>query len=188
MPHIVVISGSPSTPSRTAALAEHVACDLRRRGFALETIAVRELPGAELIAGRTDDPVIAAAVALVARADALVVATPIYKASYTGALKAFLDLLPQFAFAGKVVLPLATGGTIAHVLALDYALRPVLVSLGAQHVVNGLFVLDKTLAISERGIALDADVEKRLLPIIDDFANSIVRRQPAVDPLQVVTS
>ena len=44
-------------------------------------------------------------------------ATPIYKASYSGVLKAFLDLLPQFAFGGKVVLPLLTGGTAAHVLA-----------------------------------------------------------------------
>src|SRR5256885_12419558 len=41
----------------------------------------------------------------------VVVATPIYKASYSGVLKSFLDLLPQFGLAGKVVLPLATGGT-----------------------------------------------------------------------------
>ncbi|WP_437719533.1 NAD(P)H-dependent oxidoreductase [Sorangium sp. So ce448] len=47
----------------------------------------------------------------------VVIATPIYKASYTGALKAFLDLLPQFGLAGKAALPLATGGTLAHVLA-----------------------------------------------------------------------
>jgi FMN reductase len=173
---IVAISGSPSIPSRSAALAHHVGGSLEARGFELASIQVRELPAGELLTGRTSDPAIAAAIALVERADALVVATPIYKASYTGVLKAFLDLLPQFAFAGKVVLPLATGGTIAHVLALDYALRPVLVALGAQHIVNGLFVLDKTLAISERGAVLDADVELRLGAIIDDFVASVTRR------------
>src|SRR5262249_62273695 len=114
------------------------------------------------------------------RADAVVVAPPIYKAAYSGALKAFLDLLPQFALAGKVVLPLATGGTLAHVLALDYGLRPVLVALGAQHIVNGLFILDKTLTVSEHGLVLDADVAPRLAAIVDDFAASIERRAIAV--------
>ena len=42
----------------------------------------------------------------------------------------------------KVVLPLATGGTVAHLLAIDYSLRPVLVSLGARHITTGRFVLD----------------------------------------------
>jgi FMN reductase len=107
------------------------------------------------------------------------VATPIYKASYSGALKAFLDLLPQFALAGKVVLPLATGGTLAHVLALDYALRPVLVSLGAQHIVNGLFILDKTLIVSDGAVALDPDVAQRLAAIVEDFVASVERRAVA---------
>ena len=61
----------------------------------------------------------------------MVVSTPVYKAAYSGVLKVFLDLLPQFGLAGKVVLPLVTGGTASHVLAIDYALRPVLLALGA---------------------------------------------------------
>jgi len=182
---IVAISGSPSSPSRSTALARHVAGDLRARGFELASIEVRDLPAGELLTGQTTDPAIAAAIALVERADALVIATPIYKASYTGILKAFLDVLPQFAFTGKVVLPLATGGTIAHVLALDYALRPVLVSLGAQHIVNGLFVLDKTLTITDRSLALDADVEQRLAVIVDDFSASVIRRVGATDAVRL---
>jgi FMN reductase len=176
MTAIVTITGSPSQTSRSAALAAHVADRLATRGFEVESINVRELPASELLAGRADDPVIAAAVRRLERADAVVVTTPIYKASYTGVLKSFLDVLPQFALAGKVVLPLATGGTIAHVLAIDYALRPVLAALGAQHVVNGLFLLDKTIAISERGLAIEADVEQRLTTILDDFAASVERR------------
>jgi FMN reductase len=176
MTSIVTITGSPSKPSRSAALALHVANQLRPHGFELESINVRDLPAVDLLAGRTSDPAIANAIRTIERADALVITTPIYKASYTGVLKAFLDLLPQFALTGKVVLPLATGGTIAHVLALDYALRPVLVALGAQHVVNGLFILDKTLAVSDRGLAIDADVEQRLTTIVADFAASVQRR------------
>ncbi len=91
------------------------------------------------------------ATARVAAADGIVVATPVYKAAYSGLLKTFLDMLPQFALRGKVVLPLATGGSIAHVLAIDYALRPVLSSLDPLHVVNGLFVLDKQITVLESG-------------------------------------
>jgi len=182
MASIVTITGSPSQPSRTAALVRHVAETLRARGFDLESISVRDLPAHALVTGQPGDPGIAEAVRHVERADAVVVATPIYKASYSGALKAFLDLLPQFALAGKVVLPLATGGTLAHVLALDYALRPVLVSLGAQHIVNGLFILDKTLTVSDGAVALDADIAQRLAAIVDDFVASIERRTAAPPP------
>ena len=49
------------------------------------------------------------------------VATPIYKASYSGLLKLFLDALSPDALRGKTVLPLATAGNSAHLLALDYA-------------------------------------------------------------------
>ncbi|HEX3480217.1 MAG TPA: NADPH-dependent FMN reductase [Kofleriaceae bacterium] len=176
MASVVTITGSPSHPSRTAALALHVADQLRARGFELASINVRDLPARELLTAQVADPGIAAAIHHVERADAVVVATPIYKAAYSGALKVFLDLLPQFALAGKVVLPLATGGTLAHVLALDYGLRPVLVALGAQHIVNGLFILDKMLTLTESGLALDADIAPRLGAILDDFVASIERR------------
>lgn len=176
MPSIITITGSPSLPSRSAALAHHVANQLRARGFELSSINVRELPAEELLGGRADHAALAAAIQRLAAADAAVITTPIYKASYTGVLKAFLDVLPQFALAGKVVLPLATGGTLAHVLALDYALRPVLVALGAQHIVNGLFLLDKTLTLTDDGVRLEPDVEQRLAAIVDDFAGSVQRR------------
>src|ERR1700690_2954029 len=127
---IVNIVGSPSADSRTLALARTVAAGLSGQGFEVETINVRDLPAEDLLWGRVDAPGLRAALALVERARGVVVATPIYKAAYTGVLKSFLDVLPQFGLKGKIVLPLATGGTIAHVLALDYALRPVLSSLG----------------------------------------------------------
>ena len=176
MTTVITITGSPSVPSRSAALALHVEGGLRARGFACSTINVRDLPPGGLIAGRADEPAIAAAIRQIEAADAAVIVTPIYKAAYSGILKTFLDVLPQFALAGKVVLPLATGGTLAHVLALDYALRPVLVALGAQHIVNGLFVLDKTITLSERGLVLEGDVEPRLAAIVEDFVASVQRR------------
>lgn len=142
MASILIVTGSPSAVSRTTALAQHVGAELDREGHRVTYLNLRDLPPDALLGASTGEPAIAAAVRQVLEADALVVATPIYKASYSGLLKVFLDLLPQSALLGKVVLPLATGGTIAHLLAIDYSLRPVLVSLGASHITTGRFVLD----------------------------------------------
>ncbi len=66
----------------------------------------------------------------VVEADALIVGTPVYRASFTGALKNLLDLIPNDALAGKAVGLVATGGSDHHLLALEYALRPVISSFG----------------------------------------------------------
>ncbi|MFY2980449.1 NAD(P)H-dependent oxidoreductase, partial [Klebsiella pneumoniae] len=83
---------------------------------------------------RFDNPALHTLNEQLAGADGLIIATPVYKASFSGALKTLLDLLPERALEGKIVLPLATGGTIAHMLAVDYALKPVLNALKAQEI------------------------------------------------------
>lgn len=108
-------------------------------------------------------------------------AIPIYKAAYSGLLKTFLDLLPQHAFAGKPVLPLATGGSPAHVLALDYALRPVLTALGAQ-VCEGRFVLDRHITTApDDAITLHHDDEQQLTHITGQFARALPARAHLTD-------
>src|SRR5690606_42012398 len=72
----------------------------------------------------------------VVEADALIVGTPVYRASFTGALKNLLDLIPNDALAGKAVGLVATGGSDHHLLALEYALRPV-ISYFRAHTVPG---------------------------------------------------
>ncbi|HEX3695486.1 MAG TPA: NADPH-dependent FMN reductase [Polyangia bacterium] len=176
MPRIVTITGSPSAGSRTLALTNQVADTLAGQGFDVQRINVRELPAEDLLHAHVDAPAIKDALALVESAQGVVVSTPVYKAAYSGVLKAFLDLLPQFGLTGKVVLPLLTGGTLAHVLTLDYALRPVLMSLGAQHVVAGLFVLDKLVERQPTGgILLDSTIANRLEGVVGDFIATVRR-------------
>jgi FMN reductase len=173
---VVTLSGSPTEGSRTARLNEQVGALLAGEGFEVVSLNIRDLPPADLIHARLDSPALREPLALVERAHGLVISTPVYKASYTGVLKSFLDLLPQFGLTGKVVLPLATGGTLAHVLAIDYALRPVLGTLGAHHVVNGLFVLDKLIGQNSNGsITLDPEIDGRLHAVVGDFTKSLRR-------------
>jgi FMN reductase len=176
MTSVLIISGSPSSTSRTERLARSIAARINTRDTKASLLDVRSLPADDLLHARFDAPSIVEATARVAAADGIVVATPIYKAAYSGLLKTFLDVLPQFALRGKVVLPLATGGTVAHVLAIDYALRPVLSSLDPLHVVNGLFLLDKQITVLEDNqVQLEPDVDQRLNGVIDQFLQGLKR-------------
>lgn len=139
---VLAISGSLSASSKTAMLVDAVLGEFQSRGIDTEHLAVRERDAAALMTGDVGHASLAALIEAVGDAHGVIVATPIYKASFTGLLKAALDILPQFAFAGKVVLPLGTGGSMAHVLALDYGLRPVLQSMGARHIVQSHFVVE----------------------------------------------
>ncbi|MBC3982616.1 NADPH-dependent FMN reductase [Streptomyces buecherae] len=151
MATVLSVSGSPSATSRTARLLRHLDARLASQGHEVVPLDVRTIPAEALLGADFQHPAIVAATAQFARAQGVVIGTPIYKAAYSGLLKSLLDLLPQYALADKTVLPLATGGTTAHVLAIDYALRPVLNSMGAAHIVQGWFTLDKDLTVGDDG-------------------------------------
>ena len=150
---IAIVVGSPSERSRSVAVARRLSERLSRQAFRVRIISVRELSADALLHGNADAPDIAQARQAIEQADGVIVLSPVYKAAYTGLLKAFLDLLPQRVLRGKVVLPLLTGGSLAHVLALDYGLRPVLQSLEPRHIVAGLFLLDQWITIGDSGSA-----------------------------------
>jgi FMN reductase len=142
---VLLLGGSPSSPSTTWRLQQLVGERLAALGHRTGALQVRELPALALLRADVKDPAIADAVARVRDADAIVIGTPVYKASFSGVLKAFLDLLPQDGLADKLVLPLATGGGQSHMLALDYALRPVLASLAPRHILPSIFATSEQL-------------------------------------------
>ncbi|HYU16158.1 MAG TPA: NADPH-dependent FMN reductase [Candidatus Acidoferrum sp.] len=156
MSDVVTISGSPSASSRTAAVLGALAAELGRAGLASQAIEVRTLPPSDLVGGRAQDPATRAAIERIAAARAVVVGTPVYKAAFTGLLKAFLDLLPQDLLAGKVALPIAVGAAPAHALAVEQTLAPLLLALGADAVVRGLYLLDAQFTQGEADAAAAA--------------------------------
>ncbi|OAA20510.1 FMN reductase [Frankia sp. EI5c] len=128
-PRLVVLSGSPRAGARTLAvardLAERIADDL--------PIGSTEIIDLAVLARRLfdDDGRVAAAAGAVSAADLLIVASPVYKGSYTGLLKVFLDQLPGGALRGVTAVPLVLSAAPDHSFAGDAYLRPVLVELGA---------------------------------------------------------
>ncbi|MFE2067670.1 NADPH-dependent FMN reductase [Streptomyces sp. NPDC059467] len=180
MASILSVSGSPSPTSRTTRLLRHLDDRLRLQGHDVTPLEVRTLPAQALLGADFGHPAIVAAKALFEQADGVVIGTPVYKAAYSGLLKSLLDLLPQYALTGKTVLPLATGGSTAHVLAIDYALRPVLSSMGPSHIVPGWFTLDKDLTVGDDGSLAVAPAAATALEQVTDHFSTVLGGRPAV--------
>ena len=70
-------------------------------------------------------------------------ASPMYRGTYTGAFKNLMDHVPLEAFEGKVVGLLATGATFHHYLAIDYQFRGLLAWSNA-YILPGSVYLDNT--------------------------------------------
>ncbi len=174
---VLSVSGSPSSTSRTARLLRDLDDRLRDQGHEVTSLEVRTLPADALLGAQFGHPEIVAATKLFEQADGVVIGTPVYKAAYSGLLKSLLDLLPQYALTGKTVLPLATGGSLAHVLAIDYALRPVLSSMGAAHIVPGWFTLDKDISVGHDGeLTVAPGSAEALAEVTDRFSAALGAR------------
>ena len=172
----LLIAGSPSERSRSAALLDAVSQRLHARGALVDRIHIRDLSPQALLLADFGHPTVVAATDQVAKARVLVVATPVYKAAYSGVLKVFLDLLPQTALKGKTVLPLATGGSPHHMLALDYALRPVLQSLGAKHILPGIYATDAQVTVTPEGAySVGPEIALRLDDAVNVLVNEALR-------------
>jgi len=155
MSSIALIGGSPSPTSRGSIVLDQVADKITVSGFDVERIEVRDIDPAALLFADFGHPDVRTAAAKIERAAGIVIATPVYKASYSGVLKSLLDLLARDAFKNKPILPIATGGTIAHLLSIDYALRPVLYALCADKVLAGRFIIDKDISTIAPNIGIE---------------------------------
>lgn len=181
---VLLVAASPSLKSRSGALLAAAAERLHHHGLSTRTLRLRDLPAQPLLHADVEDSALRGAIASVAEARVIVLATPIYKAAYSGLLKVFLDLLPQDGLAGKSVWTLATGGSLAHLLALDYGLLPVLSALGARSHVDGVYATDAQIAKDVAGdYRVNDDIARRLLA----GASQVLDRVPAPRAAEPVT-
>lgn len=162
MTRVLLINGSPSPVSRSTALLDHARAALAGAGIEVSQTSILDFPAEDLVQARYGSQSFAPFIEAVAAASGIVVSTPVYKASFSGGLKALLDILPQEALLGKAILPLASAGTISHLLAIDYALKPVLSVLGARDIEQGVFAVDDQFEKHEGGYSLRPELVERL--------------------------
>ncbi|MGH7328301.1 MAG: NADPH-dependent FMN reductase [Polyangiaceae bacterium] len=171
MSTVLLIAGSPSAPSRSTAILRTMRDLAGAARDELELLELRALPADDLLFGKASDALTRAHKAI-AQARGIVLATPVYKAAYSGLLKTFLDYLPEAALSGKRAYPIATGGSNAHLLSIDYALKPVLSVLGASRILEGLYLTNEAIGLRDDGTAnLAAEHEARLQTAIGELLN-----------------
>jgi FMN reductase len=143
---IGVVVGNPKPQSRTLDVAVAV---LRAAAEAGGVVAGDELVvdlagvGPEVLDWSSER--VRGLVDAVAGCSLLVVASPTFKASYTGLLKGFLDWFGTTGLSGAVTVPVMVGAGPTHALAVEVHLRPVLVEIGATLPTRGLYVTEAEL-------------------------------------------
>jgi FMN reductase len=187
---IAVISAGITEPSSTRLLADRLAEAVVRAlptGEAeLEIIEVRDVAHDltnNVLTGFAP-PELRSRLDAIEAADALVVSTPIYSASYSGLFKMLIDVLPQDSLRGKPVLLGATGGTARHSLAIDHALRPLFAYLGALVAPVAVFAASEDWGSTEAG-RLGERIERAGSAFAALVAGTSAPRPP--DPFEHIT-
>ena len=124
---VVGVSGSLKAPSRTIELVEQIVAQLGTHLDVEPTlIRVNEL-GPHFAGALTRDELqheVEDALLAIESADVLVVASPVYRASFTGLFKHLFDFVDQYALVDKPVILAATGGSERHALIIEHQFRP----------------------------------------------------------------
>lgn len=171
---LVAVSGGMQRPSRTTALAEElltlianeIPCEPRL--VEMGRIAP-QLAGATWRSNLPDS--VERELTAVEQADVLVVATPVYRGSYTGLFKHFFDFIHQDALIDKPVLLAATGGSQRHALIIDHQLRPLFSFFQARTLPLGIYATDEDFV--DYRLKNDALIERaglavqRALPLVE---------------------
>ena len=166
MTRAIIINGGNSVNSRLTGIEQKIQALLKKDGIEYDVISVHQLPAQDLITANFASEEIKKSIVKVGEADIVFFLTPIYKGSFTGILKTFIDLLPQKGLENKIAVPVAIGGSIAHLLALEYSLKPVLSILGATHITNPIYIVDSQVERLDNGYALDEDATDRIEKVL----------------------
>jgi FMN reductase len=142
----VVVIGNPRPASRTHAVAAEAAPLIAKHASIDTEPEIIDLTAiAPLLLAAEPSAAVEVTVDQVTDADVLLVASPTYKATYTGLLKVFFDQIPTGGLAQTIALPLMVMGSPRHALAVDVHLRPLLIELGATVPTPGLALLEADL-------------------------------------------
>lgn len=173
---VVAVSGALQSPSKSASLAQYLIADqvLCQPKLVDLGLLAPQLTGSVWRAQVTD--AVEQALAVVEEADVLVVATPVFRGSYTGLFKHFFDLIGQDTLIDKPVLLAATGGSQRHALVIDHQIRPLFSFFQARTLPLGVYATDKDFV--EHDLSDQALIERarltvqRALPLLELTRNA----------------
>jgi len=185
---LVAVSAGLQVPSSTRLLADRLVAATERhlRDAGIEPVArVIELRdhaqdlSNHLVTG-FPSPTLQTAIDAVTGADGLIVASPIFNASYSGLFKTFFDVIEHDSLEGRPVLLAATGGTARHSLALEHALRPLFSYLGADTVRTAVYAASEDWGRS--GVPADGSLVQRMDRASRELAAAMAAREAHSPP------
>lgn len=173
--NIVAISGSASPRSRTRIVLEDVVQSVAERVDALvDVIDIGEI--AHLLGpakSRAEAPAeIERLLSAIERSDLILAASPVYKGSYTGLFKHFIDMIDYRALTDRPVGLIATGGSDRHALVIEHQLRPLFGFFNARTLPTGVFVAEGQ---HQDGHVTDPLVRARLDRLADEAVAALTR-------------
>lgn len=185
---MVAVSGSLHAPSKTTALVKEILASLGRElDIDAHLIEVNEIgPGFAGTLRRDQLPAsVEKELHRIETADLLVVASPVYRASFTGLFKHLFDFVGQYSLVDKPVLLAATGGSDRHALIIEHQFRPLFGFFQALTLPIGIYANDSDFANYE---VASLDLQERIdlavgraLPLIqinvaetDSIARSLI--------------
>jgi len=143
--NVVGVSGSLSRPSRTSALVSAVLDSIQE----LEAVNIHSYEladiGPGLFAASSFDRLSGQSREIIEDiegADLIVVGTPVYRGSYTGAFKHVFDLVRHDRLRGTPIILTATGGNLSHSLVTEHEQRPLFGFFGALSLPTALYATE----------------------------------------------
>jgi FMN reductase len=144
----VLVPGSPTQNSRSTVLLHAFGERLRRDDFEIEVFPIDAFPSEALLAGRFQVDAVTRFANAIKQANAIVFSTPVYKATYSGALKTIVDLIEPTALEGKAALAIATGRLEAHLREVDQAFQRLYAFFRGSRGLPSVTLLDRDLGAS----------------------------------------
>ena len=181
---LVAVSAGLGQPSSTRLLADRLVAaterHLRDAGIEAVTEVIELRDHAPDLANNLltgfPSPALQAAIDRVTDADGLIVASPIFNASYSGLFKMFFDVIEHDSLDGRPVLLAATGGTARHSLALEHALRPLFSYLGADTVRTAVYAASEDWG--RAGVPADGTLVQRIDRAAGELSRAMAAREP----------
>lgn len=176
MTKLVTLSGSYGDASKTGALINAIANRaVEKYYFSLFQYDMADLGASLGLAKSVNDLELSAQKVIdqIADADALIIGTPVYKGSYPGLFKHFIDLLDPDILYGKPVLLAATGGGNRHALVVEHQLRPLLGFFMAHSLPTAIYVSSQD--YSENQELINPDILQRISQAVDEFTPFVTR-------------
>jgi len=160
---VVVISAGTGNPSSTRRLTDGIArksLDLLEQAGTPATADVIELGPLAVDTARAGiagfpGQELQAAIDRLAAADAIIAATPVYKAGISGLFKSFVDVLDDDLIVAKPMLLAATGGTPRHALIIDDQMRPLFAYLRALTLPTSVYAAPQDWGTTELGTRIE---------------------------------